>query len=470
MAGPVIIGGTAPGLRGGSKGGPAPTGKPVVQPGSHTGSHASDVVYRNAGSNPGVPSALLSYLRGGNLPPALLYKAAKALVAEQTNGPYGELQRQININNQQTGNALGLTTQGFRMLGGQAQQAVGDENTIFGQGQTQLQGIGQATQNQLGQITQNAQQALQKYTPPSDPGLADPGQQALIAEGARQQGLAAQYSGAAQTAGNLMGQNYQGLAASDLGSGAAYGRQALANIAQAGQLKNEPLTAKQATIRGNEGPLLIDTLGKLVQQQTNNRIAERGLNIKNSEFNATLKNDQANRNLQLKLAKAVQRGEWKRAMAIIRAENNRNKATIRGENNRNKADNIARKAAARAKASGTGLTKPLTTDQQNRMFTALSTMMGFIKEASAAGHSHGNISQALQTGTYRKGFPAQPIYLINAAFQLVNSGHIWQQTAQVLRQHGLRPAENGYKIGPAQPVGGSNPAAQVPGIGRVPGA
>lgn len=461
--------------------GPPIVGKPVVQPGSHTGTPNKP----GANRTPGVPPGLMSYLSGGNLSPAALWAAAKALASAQTQGPYNELGKQIGINNQQTTNALNQTAGYFDSLGGLMKQSLGDETNIANQTNQQLQGLGSQLQGQLGGITSNAQQALAKYTPPADQGLANPAQQALIAEGARQQGLAAQDSGAAQTFGALQGGNYRGLAASNLGTGALSGQQELANIAQAGQLKNEPLTAKQATLRQQYGSDVVQALGNLRQQEVNNTIAEQGILGKNAALRMQYANDQANRNLQLKLATLVQKGEWARAMALIRSENNRARAaqqgetartriTQQGENARSAASIAARQAAAAAKANGTGTSTALTPDQQNRMFGMIQRVQALVREPGYKQDANGNpltpqqIWRHLQSGANPAKY-AFPRWIIAAAFDLNKYGYITPQVAQGLRQHGLRPAQHGLRIQSPPGAGGSNPAAQVPGIGAIPG-
>jgi hypothetical protein len=403
--------------------------------------------------------------------PQALYQAAVALANQTTQGPLNALAAQLAANNKQTTAAEKLTGGYFNALGQQAQGALNSEGTIAGNLNSQLANIGNSTQSQLQGLGQNAQDALSRYTPQSDGSFASPAMQSLTAEIARQRGLAAQQQGAAQTAGAEQGANYQGLAASNVGTGALYGREALSNIAQAGQLKNQGVESQIAALKATRGADITKNLGDLRQQEITNALTSQGLGLKNAQFAATLKNDAANRQAAILRTRLEQAGMSKREAQIIAGQtmrtrieqqgaNQRAAAAQQGENARNAASIAARQAAAQAKASGTGGTKPLTTLEQNSLFRTIGEMQALIKQGIQAGHSHGQISQALQTGQLQKGFPAQSLPLINAAFELVNYGYIWPHTAQALRQMGLRPEQHGLKV--------QQPAKSIPGIGQIP--
>lgn len=251
---------------------------------------------RGGGSNPLLnPNAPLS----GK---ALLH-AAKALVHSQTRGPMRELAHQIAVNQRQGQGAQQRTSGYFNQLGGYAHQGFQDVSQAASDLNSQLSGIGQHTQQSLQGLGQNAQTSLNQYTP----GLQGSGTQALAEEIARQQGFAAQSSGAFQAAGALQGANQRGLAGTNEGVYGLMGQERLGQIAQATALSNEPLNSKIAALRASEGDLLAKNEGALRQQEITNQITQQGLGLKSQALQVTAANDAAKIKATLTAGERAQR-------------------------------------------------------------------------------------------------------------------------------------------------------------------
>ena len=301
---------------------------------------------------------------------------------------------------------------------------------------------------------------MAKYAPQGEGGLNAPAMQGLTTELARQQGLAAQNEGAQQIHGAQQGANYSNMAASNLGTFASRGQEMLGQMGTAGQLRNEPLTAKMAALHAQQGALLTTDLGKLRQQEINNQIARSGLGIKQSTL--TLQQNAANPNVSGSPAQArvaatklsgweanpnnVGSTAWARQQNItisngrLTMSQNNNNPTVVGS------AAWARVQSANAKAGKAGTLTP----QQNMVGgRSLGEIVNAIQAWQQGGIKSGKLDannkpivlnphptdqqmQQLLGGRYDPN-------LVNAAFELLGYGSIDQKTAQAL--HGT-----GYNI------------------------
>lgn len=438
-------GGSSWGRGGGGYGGRVVLGGPVVLRGrgglpSHPGGtrsaqHAGPRVPR-VGPNPLLnPNATLSG--------SALLSAAKNLTNLQTQGPLSELAREIAQNNAQTAGAAKLTAGYFNQLGQYMNQGIADEGHVGSSLNQQLAQIGQQEQSQLQGVGQNGQQQLASYLPQGDQSVGVPGQQMLAGEIARQQGLASQDTAAMRAAGALQGANYQDLAAADQGAYARAGQQALTGIQQSGIVRDEPLTAKQATINEDYGALLGKNLGALRQQEIANGVARAGLGLRS----ATLAN-----------TAAYDQGRLKEQYSAIGAANQRAAATISAANQRDAANNAtrlqidqmniaAKQAALNQKLAHSGKgPKALTAAGNNSMSTLLGAAVSALKS--------GANPLALQEGGYVASVPVRNADgttgvshirigkidpgLVRAAHEIMQFGGVTAQTARVLHDMGMR--------------------------------
>lgn len=443
---------------------PKPVGKPAPKPAPAR--PTGGIQANNPLLNPGQP------LQGQSL-----YQAAQALAQAQTQPGIQQMAQQIAQNQRQTQGAENLTGNYFNQLGQQAKQGLQAEQGIQSGLNQQLQGLGQQEQQQLQGIGQNALQTLQSHIPAGDYGAA--GAQALAADIARQQGIAAQQQGAMAAFGAKQGANYSGLAASNLGTFALKGQEGLAKIAEAGQLKNVPLTDKIAQLQQAYGADLTTALGKLRQQEIGNRIAEQGLGIKAQDIQAT----------NARTAATIA-AENQRNAASIKAAGQRNAATIAGENARANQQNnpniigspawqrvqdvqsrnwgnnpnavgsaawARTQTAARAKAGGSagggaggggaGGTKPVTTLENNAAFRALNSIQSAITTWQQQGMKDrsGKVTIPHPTNAQMRqvlGSKYDP-NLIAAAFELEGYGYLTPQTASALKAEGYQ-VQNGW--------------------------
>ena len=235
---------------------------------------------------------------GGSAAPTYspaIQAAAHALANAQTTGPITQDQTQIAANDAQNKAALAQTGGYFNQLGQQAQQGVTQTQGIGSALNAQLAQIGQQTQAQLAALGPQAQQQLLQYAPQSDQSnsLAAPAMASLASEIARQQGLAAQNQGAFQNYGATQGANYSSAAASNLGTFGLKGQETLGNIAQAGQVKDQPLNTGIAGLRATQGADYATALRTLSQQDVANALAGGALNVKAATATATAKNNAA---------------------------------------------------------------------------------------------------------------------------------------------------------------------------------
>lgn len=397
---------------------------------------------------------------------ALLH-AAQALANAQENPTIQGIKDALAANNQQTTNAVNLTGGYFNQLGGLAQQNAQQQGQIASGLNTQLQGIGQDEQNQLRGIGQDALSNFAKYSPQSDQqnSLAQPALQALQAEIARQQGLAAQDQGAFRSFGATQGTNFQGLSNAQLGTDALAGQQALRTIAQAGQLKNEPLNSKLASAIATRGALVGTDLAKLRQQEIANQISRAGLGIRQESATAALSNAQTNRG---KLGVLQQNANTSRMNALTNARlrgfetnpfavgspawkavqdaNNKN-----WEANPNAVGSLAWSRAHKTTGAAGGGLKPLTTSQNDQWFAHLGNVSALVQTMEKGGYknSKGAVQPAQTPAAIRQALSSKydPL-MVQAAFDLLASqGAISPQTAAAMHAAGLRGGSwNGQPI------------------------
>ena len=373
-----------------------------------------------------------------------LVAAAHALANAQTSGAFTELMNQVAQNQSQTAGAVNQVGGFFNQLGQLAGQGSQQEQNIASALSQQLAGIGQSTQSQLGQIGSNAQAALSQYSPTSGTAGGNPGAQGLAAEMARQQGLAAQNQGALQAYGATQGANYSGLGASQLGDVGLRGQEDLTNIAQAGQVKNEPLVAKEANLTATNGADFATALGKLRQQEITNAISEQGLGIKQAAVNATVGDNVRTTGASIannKRTTATSAANAALGAATSTANNKRTTQTSAANN----AANNARAIAIANQKTGAGATKPLTPAQNNVQLTDLGKITTAIKtwnQANGGGirNKAGQVIEPHPTDAQMATILGQtynPV-LVQAGIELHNWGYITPQTAQELHNSGIR--------------------------------
>ena len=227
--------------------------------------------------------------------PALI-AAAHALANAQTSGPLAALATQIAQNNAQNRQAIGQVGGYFGQLGNLAQQGVTDQGQTASALNDQLAQIAKDEQGTLGQVGQDAQASLARYSPQASSNTVNPGLAGLATEMARQQGIGAQQQGAFRAYGATQGANFGNLAASNLGTTALRGQEDLTQLANAGQVKNEPLMAQTAAQLAARGADYTTALGKLRQQEITNQIADAGVNIKQTAATTAAKTAAFNAN------------------------------------------------------------------------------------------------------------------------------------------------------------------------------
>lgn len=389
-----------------------------------------------------------------------LLQAAQGLAKAQVQPAINQLLGEIAQNNTQSQNALNATGGYFSQLGQQAQQGLTAAQGIQSGLNTQLQGLTGQEDQQLQGIGSNAMSDLAKYTGGVGAGVGAGG---LASEIARQQGLAAQNEGSIRALGAAQGANASSLAASNLGTFGLKGQEALSNIAQAGEVKNEPLTSKLATENATYGADLATALGKLRQQEITNQISDAGLGIKQQTANAATQN--ANTNTykaqtsatqgEQKIGQAQQKigqGQQKLNQTAANQSFQNNPAAVgskawtnvQNAGGKQWSDNPnavgspawARVQTANARA-GNGTAKPLSTLENNHFWGTIGQIEQLIKNGQAAGQQ-GKIAGYLQSGQNPSKKAFDP-FMINVAEQLLGYGAINQSTAATLHnQYGVR--------------------------------
>ncbi len=395
-----------------------------------------------------------------------LLQSAQQLASAQTQGPLTQLAKQI-AQNQAQGAAAQKQTFGYYMtLAKQAQDSLNQEKMIGAGLNSQLSQIGQETGNAIGGFGQQAQSgALGRM---AGMGL-DAGQsQALWNETARQNQIGALNAGAFRSAGANQGANYQGAAASNLGTFALRGQERLGDIGRATQLANVPLSTKQATLMANQGALTSTALGQLRDRERSFMVAQQGLGVKAASITAANARNAANN-------------------ATSRANNAATNATSASNNaltnqtsaQNNAANNATRVAIGRGMQNlhgggsgggGGGGAKPLSTFDNNKVLGMLNRLENAITTMQRQGiqtkqpngtittnksPTEAQIRQALSTVDSTGGV------LTQAAYELNGWGKLTPATAAQLHQMGVRGGS--FRGAPIQ-VGGTG----VPGVHITP--
>ena len=328
----------------------------------------------------GVPANSPLLNPNATLSGSALQQAAQALANVQFNPLLNSINSQVGQNNRQTQGAENLTGQYFGQLGQLAQSGANQVNSIGTGLNSTLAGIASGTQSQLQGIGQNAQSSLLKYAPQGDGGLAAPAQSALQAEIARQQGLSAQDQGAFRSAGAVQGANYSSNAASNLGTFALAGQEALKNIAQAGQVRNEPLMAQLAKAQLQKSALTATDLGKLRQQEITNQFTAKGLGIKQQGVHTTA---------------AYDAGKLAQGAAGLRIRAN-GQATTAAYDKARIALGAAQVAINQQKANAGG---QLSANGANSITNGIKSVQGLLSVYKSEGMSPAQIQQLLNTGS-----------------------------------------------------------------------
>jgi hypothetical protein len=369
------------------------------------------------------------------LTPQNIQAIATYLAGQQVNGPISDITKTIATNQAQTQGATNLTGGYFNQLGQQAGQGVMAQNNIASGLNNQLSGIASGTQGQLQGIGQNAMASLLKYAPQSDPqnSLAAPALGSMATEIARQQGLSAQNSATSRAFGAIQGANFQNLAASNLGTFALRGQEALKGIQQAGQLRNQPLAAKIATLQASRGGLIATNIGKLRQQEITNSIARAGLGIKAVTANVAQQN-----------ANSSSQNAGTNALNAANQQMSRDR--IFGLDQKKYGDAVAKDNYQRTHGLGPYKPGSPAANKPSPNSTKYLTDLGKIQSAITTWQQQGvkdrkgNVLEPHPTDVQMKqllGGTYNPV-LIQAAFELLGWGHITGTTAGMMHQMGIR--------------------------------
>jgi hypothetical protein len=402
---------------------------------------ASSIKAGKGNPNAGFNSAL--YNPSQILSGKALDTAAGNIADAQTKGPISELASQMATD--KTSNQAGQQQDfGYYMqLAKAAQDAVGQQQQQGAALNTTLQGVNGQQQAAIAQFGQQAQGgALGRM---GALGL-DGGQVAAMgATTAQQQGIGALNAQTFQSAGANQAANYTADATANRGVVSLEGEQQIGDLARAGALANEPLTAKIGALQASRGALKATALGSLRQAERSYQIAEQGLQNTANAQGITAANDVARNKLTASGQAVTMRGQ------SITQQNDLAKQLQASADLSEKTSNDAltqayRRAAAIAKGGGKGV---LTQAQQNAMYSAIDQARTLIGTASAAGHTAAAIKQSLQTGTLIKGLPHMDPALIEAAYELKGWGYILPKTAQQLHMIGLRGGRYQVKNAPA---------------------
>ena len=392
---------------------------------------------------------------------AALIAAAHALANAQTSGPLAALATQIAQNNAQNRQAINTVGGYFGQLGNLAQQGVTDQGQTASALNTQLAQIAQDEQGTLGQVGQDAAASAARYSPQASSNTVNPGLAGLATEMAKQQGIAAQQQGAFRAYGATQGANFGNLAASNLGTTALRGQEDLTQLANAGQVKNEPLMAQNASLLAARGADYTTALGKLRQQQIANTQANAGLGIKQQALNVSTANNQRTTAASVannQRTTATSAANNQRTTSTSAANSQRTANTAANANNPNLVGSpawarvqnstgttwsqnpnaVGSPAWARAQkqtAASTpgGAHKPLTTLENNHFWATVGQIESFIRDGNAHGQTEAQIRDALGNGSNiaKKSFDPE---MVQTAYELVGyNGKINQSTAGILR-------------------------------------
>ena len=372
-----------------------------------------------------------------------LATSAQAIADAQTKGPMAELAAQIAQNNTQAAAAQKQSAGYFNQLG-----------QFVNQGNAQLGTIGTNLNNSLAGLELQTAGGIANAFKPSASlstmaanGLGGGGDTTLAQDAARQQGFGLQNATAYRAAGATQGANYQSLGASNLGTYGLKGQETLGKIAQSANLKNTPLTSKEAALTAQNGSLYATALGKLRTDERNYILSNAGLGVKQNIAAANNATSTANN----QRTNATSAANNQRTVAQSAANNAANNATSRANN---AANNAAKQAAINAK--GAAGSRPLTQSEQNKLYNVIDTMPALIKsmqqplnaaQAKGLGLPVGTKLSAAQIKS-ALGTKYNPLY-IEVGYEMAGWGHILPGTAQKLYAMGLRGPH--YKVGPDPP-------------------
>lgn len=396
--------------------------------------------------NPGTP-----------LTGSALYQAAEGLAAAQYMPAYNALAASIAQNDRQTKAAEKLTAGYFTQLGAQALAGTNQEKQIGQDLNSQLAGISGGENQTLQQLGQGQLGMLRQYAP-GDQSLVAPAVGALSTEIARQQGLAAQGQGAFRAAGAVQGANYRDYAASNRGTFALAGQEALKNIVQGGEVRNQPLTEKQAALAQNYGATLAADLGKLRQQEITNRFTGQGLGLKGAALKITAANDAARNALTAQRNRTSLLSVKVRAQQYA-AENALKAAGLAITKQNDLANQQIRAAYDAARAGKTGILTPNENNRMNEEINRAAEQIQYLRTHGIPGNTAKGIKAVTNPTDVQLrtvlGSGAITDAQLQAAFELVNTGVLTSDTAALLHRMGMRGGSyNGAPIRVAR-VGGA---------------
>lgn len=364
-----------------------------------------------------------------------LSTAAHGIVDAQTAGPLSELAKQIAANNRQSAGEQKQDFGYYMSLAQAAKDAVGQSQAAQAGLNTTLQGIGGQAQAAIGQAGQAAQggtvgrfQAL---------GLDGDNQQTIQADTAQQQGTAAQNAQAYQQFGASQGAANTAQSLSQYANTGLQGQEKISAVAQKGQLANEPLNAKVASIDASKGSIYSTALGQLRTAERNYQVAQEGLGVKQQGQQLTAAQNAAKNALTARgqTLTAQSKADALKVTSARDQANQLSRAASLAERTRNDAASQAYKEAAlAAKNSGKpGGAKPISAVSQVRLYGQITHIEGLIQQAQAGGIKDDQKIRGLLKSKY-----SYPDTFIEAAFDLLGYGALTPQTARGLHAMGMR--------------------------------
>lgn len=207
-----------------------------------------------------------------------LQASAHDIADTQVNGGLQSLAQIIAQNNAQAAAAQNQTAGLYAGLGQNVTAANQQIGQIGGGLNTTLAGIGDQSQAALG----SAYQPSAKLSALDAQGLGGGGVQALAQALAQARGSATQDSQAFRSAGATQGANAATLGASELGTSALHGQEALTAIQRAAQGRNNTSNTSEVNLEATRGPLYEDALSKLTTAESNLELAKASLGIKDT--------------------------------------------------------------------------------------------------------------------------------------------------------------------------------------------
>jgi hypothetical protein len=359
-----------------------------------------------------------------------LQASAHDIADTQVNGGLQSLAQVIAQNNAQAAAAQAQTANLYQGLG----QNVNASNQQIGQIgsglNTTLAGIGDQTQSTLGA----AYQPSAKLTALDSQGLGGGGVQALAQALANAKGGAAQDSQAFRSAGATQGANYGQLGASQLGTGALKGEEALTAIQRAAQGRDNTSNTSMVNLEATRGPLYEQALSKLTTAESNLELAKASLGIKDTTAQTGATNAQTAAAAQkatathltntdsLATQKLAATTQYQQALLGIRQIDAQLAQGNLSEKTRNDLANN-RIALQKIRAAGApGSVAKITTGERKAGSTLVSNVNALVGEYKKGGiqNTHGVTQTALTTG----GFTTDEA---NIARDLAVLGHVSPQ-------------------------------------------